>query len=235
MYSSINQGARKAITRRIFCVHGLGKQKMKFVGAFLICGILLGCTAIRADVPFDRPGLLAHVPTANQQDVRGADRHILVVRHARKVSPDCNALNCPLSPQGEAMVARLHQIIGEPSVDLAFASAACRTMLTAAAGGGAVTAHQAANGYITGCIGSEKITRQRKDALADARVTDARWTIVGEHSNTVCTWLLSFTDKATTKEAGCTDGRLPGTAYGDVFWLYRTQGQWKLVVLHEVF
>ena len=88
-----------------------------------------------ADDDFDRPALLALADPALQPALEAADQHVLVVRHARKTSPDCNGMSCPLSAQGEAMVVRLTELIGAPPVDRAYASAACRTRLTAAAGG----------------------------------------------------------------------------------------------------
>ncbi len=208
---------------------------MKVMSMLIACVTIWGCQAQQPDMSFDRPGLIELLAQAEQQGVRDADRHILVVRHARKISPDCNALNCQLSPEGEAMVARLHQIIGDTPVDMALASAACRTMLTAAAGARDVIAHQAADGYSKGCAEDVNISRSRQNALVQTREADARWTIIGEHSNTVCTWILFFTDEASANRAGCTNGRLPGEAYGDVFWLYRAEGQWKLVVLNKVF
>jgi hypothetical protein len=184
---------------------------------------------------FDRPALLALAPEAQRAGLEAADRHILVVRHARKISPDCNGMACPLSPQGEAMVARLGEILGPGPVDRAYASAACRTRLTAAAGQADIVAHQAVDGYAAGCDPAETVTRQRSEAFAEARDGTARWTLAAEHSNTSCLWLEAFAGAGAAAEAGCAEGRLPETAYGDIFWLYRWDGAWQLAVLPGAF
>jgi hypothetical protein len=184
---------------------------------------------------FDRPAMLAAVPDADRAAVGAADRHILVVRHARKITPDCNALDCQLSENGEAMVAELASLLSDAPVDLAYASAACRTRLTADAGGRRVIVHQALDGYETGCDEGELVSRTRSEAFAEARAADGRWALVGEHSNTSCLWLAEFAGEAGATAAGCTDGRLADTAYGDVFWLYRTGETWSVTVLPGVF
>lgn len=184
---------------------------------------------------FDRPALLAAAPAADRDALRAADRHILVVRHARKIAPDCNGMECPLSPQGEAMVARLSDLLGETPVDRAYASAACRTRLTAAAGHADIVAHQAVDGYGADCTPGATIERLRSAAFAEARSGEARWTLVGEHSNTSCLWLAEFAGADGAAAAGCVDGRLEETAYGDVFWLYRSGDSWQLSVLPGAF
>ena len=196
---------------------------------------LVACTPTHQIAEFDRPELFEAVPQDIQSEIRSADRHILVVRHARKISPDCNALNCPLSPRGQAMVSRLSDVLGAAPFEAAFASAACRTALTAAAGGVGVLVHQAAEGYETGCIEGDIISRQRSEAFADARLSDDRWTIVGEHSNTTCLWLSEFAGQDASQVVGCTDGRLDHDAYGHVYWLYQNQDIWSLTRLESVF
>lgn len=184
---------------------------------------------------FDRPGLMQLAPQDRRASLSAADRHLLVVRHARKISPDCNGMECPLSPQGEAMVARLAQILGPQPVDRAYASAACRTRLTAAAGHADILPHQALDGYAQGCEAGETVDRLRAAAFAEAREDTARWSLAAEHSNTSCLWIETFAGAAAAAEAGCAEGRLPETAYGDIYWLYRTDGVWNLAVLPGAF
>ncbi len=197
--------------------------------------ILAACAPPQTAPAFDRPALLQLAPAELAADITSADRHILVVRHARKIAPECNALDCPLSARGEAMVTRLAELTGEPAIDEAFSSAACRTLRTAEAGGHAVTVHQAADGLETGCTADDVVTRSRADAFADAEASDANWTLVAEHSNTSCLWLAQFAGLAASEAAGCSDGRLADTAYGDIFWLYRLGGVWQLTVLPAAF
>jgi len=185
-----------------------------------------------------RPGLFDLAPVEAQDGLRAADRHILVVRHAHKIAPDCNGMACPLSPQGEAMVLQLSGLIGTPVVDRAYSSAACRTYLTAAAGGTDVVVHQAVDGYEAGCEPDAVIARTRADAFAETRAASAGWTLVAEHSNTSCLWIAEFAGDAAATRAGCSEGRLPETAYGDIYWLYSTDddGQdWSLTVLPGAF
>lgn len=200
-----------------------------------LLSLLAACAGPETASDFDRPALLELAPAGIAADLRRADRNILVVRHARKIAPDCNALDCPLSPLGGAMVARLADVIGSPEVDQAFSSAACRTLRTAEAGGHAVTVHQAADGLETDCAADDLVTRSRADAFAEAEASDARWTLVAEHSNTSCLWLEQFAGLAASQTAGCSDGRLADTAYGDIFWLYRTDGVWQVTVLPAAF
>ena len=199
---------------------------------FLVC---VGCARDEDPVPFDRPDLLALLPAELAEPVERADRHILVVRHARKISDDCNALDCPLSSEGEAMVASLATLIGLPPVGAAYSSAACRTLRTGEAGGAAVVMHQAADGLEAGCLAEDQIGRSRADAFAEAAESAARWTLVAEHSNTSCQWIIEFAGEAAAGEAGCTDGRLPDGAYGDIYWLYRDEGEWHVTVLPAAF
>jgi len=188
-----------------------------------------------AAADFDRPALLELAPADVQADIAASGRHILVVRHAYKISPDCNGMECPLSEAGEAMVTRLSGLLGETPVDRAYASAACRTRLTAAAGHAEVVAHQAVDGYAADCTPGATIERQRSAAFAEARDGDARWTLAGEHSNTSCLWLAEFAGVAAAETAGCEEGRLPETAYGDIYWLYQSGGDWQLTVLPGAF
>ena len=184
---------------------------------------------------FDRPALLDLADAADREALQAAGQHILVVRHARKIAPDCNGMDCPLSERGEAMVARLSALLGKVPVDRAYASAACRTRLTAGAGHAAVTAHRAVDDYPADCTPGATVDRLRATAFAEARAGEARWTLVGEHSNTTCLWLAEFAGEAAAQDAGCEDGRLPHDAYGDVFWLYRHDDGWDLTVLPGAF
>jgi len=208
---------------------------MKIAVMVGVVWILAACASPTQSVDFDRPMLLESVSQDIQSEIVFADRHILIVRHARKISPDCNALNCQLSPRGEAMVSRLSDVLGREPFDAAYASAACRTTLTAEAGGSEVIVHQAAEGYETGCVEGEIISRQRREAFLDAHQADARWTLVGEHSNTSCLWLAEFAGLEASQQAGCVDGRLDHDAYGHIYWLYRHQGTWNLIRLESVF
>lgn len=204
---------------------------MKILTSAVMAAFLVGC--MPANTPeFDRPALLDAASPSFETYLREADRHILVVRHARKIAPDCNALNCQLSPRGEAMVARLAQLTGEAPFDAAYASAACRTVFTARAGGVDVVPHQAADGLETGCEVDEVITRSRAEAFAEALESDARWTIVAEHSNTVCQWLETVSGADSQQIANCVDGRLDHDSYGQVYWLFRRNGDdWGMVVI----
>ena len=206
-----------------------------FLPMLALCTLLAACAGSETGSGFDRPALLERLPAGLATDIGRADRHILVVRHARKIAPDCNALDCPLSPLGTEMTVRLAELIGAPPVDQAFASAACRTLRTAEAGGQAVIVHQAADGLETGCTADDHVTRSRADAFAEAAASQARWTLVAEHSNTSCLWLAEFAGEAASQAAGCSDGRLEETAYGDVFWLYRLDDAWQLTVLPAAF
>ncbi|OLF75392.1 hypothetical protein AWH62_06110 [Maricaulis sp. W15] len=185
---------------------------------------------------FAHPDLLALAPEAVRADLIAADRHVLVVRHAMKIAPDCNGMECPLSPDGEAMVDRLAGLIGATPMDRAYASAACRTRLTAAAGGIPVVAHQAVDGYAVDCAEGETVSRQRSDAYADVDAAMTGWTLVGEHSNTSCLWMAAYAGAEAAQAAGCDgEGRLPEDAYGDVFWLYGRGDEWSLTVLPGAF
>lgn len=181
---------------------------------------------------FERAGLLEAAPESAREEIRTAGRHILVVRHARKISEDCNGLDCALSERGAAMVERLSALIGDRPVDTAMASAACRTVFTARAGGAEVIQHQPAPGVDTPCEGEDAVTRSRAIAMLSAEESDARWTLVAEHSNTACLWVEAFADVEGTP---CESGSLPSGAYGDVFWLYETQAGWQLAVLPGAF
>lgn len=183
---------------------------------------------------FDRPVLLAAAPETARSALEQADRHILVVRHARKADESCNAIDCPLGEPGEAMVAELAALIGEPPVDAALASAACRTVATAEAGGVWVTMHRAADTYALAC-GGGTVDQTRTAAMTEARESLARWTLVGEHSNTACLWVAAFAGDQAADSAGCVDGALEHDAYGDVFWLHRVAGDWQVALLPRVF
>jgi len=207
---------------------------MKITLTLIIAALgLAACSGVATD--FERPELLALVPEDMRADIIAADRHVLVVRHAIKVSPDCNDMDCPLSPRGDAMVERLADLIGAP-VERAFSSAACRTSLTAAAGGIDVIPHQAIDGYAVGCLEGETVSRLRSDAFAEVEAAASGWTLVGEHSNTSCLWISAHAGEAAAGRAGCdADGRLSEDAYGDIFWLHGSADGWSLTVLPGAF
>ncbi|MHA6287955.1 histidine phosphatase family protein [Maricaulis sp. CAU 1757] len=207
---------------------------MKHLAALAGLAMLAACGASPA-TDFDRPELLALADPASHGMLERADRHILVVRHARKVAPDCNALDCELSPTGEAMVARLGGQLGAAPFDRALSSSACRTLLTAGAAGVAVQQHQAGRGVTEGCQMDAAVTRTRGEAMAEALDHTARWTLVAEHSNTVCAWIVAAAGESGLAASGCEDGRLASDAYGDIFWLARHEDEWQLVVLEDAF
>ena len=196
--------------------------------AGLALGLAAGCGG---EVAEPHPALFEAAPEAARRALEQADKHILVVRHARKISEDCNALDCPLSAEGEAMVARLETLLGAPT-DAAFASSACRTVRTAEAGGTPVIQHQPGPGHDARCGGGEPVTRLRQQAIEEARFSDAQWTLVAEHSNTVCLWLEAFAPGAEPLCGG--DGGVSGR-YGDVYWLYWSDGAWALTRLDGAF
>lgn len=208
---------------------------MKFSVIAAAAVLLTGCDAEQRAAAFDRPALAALVPDQERAAIAAADRHILVVRHALKTAPDCNALDCPLSERGEAMVERLAGLIGEPPVDAAYASAACRTQHTARAGGRPVVAHQARDGLPVGCEEEEIVERMRSEAFIEAMDGTGRWTLVAEHSNTVCAWIVAFSGGEGAEASGCQEGRVSDGAYGDIYWLYRDGEIWRLVHLPGAF
>ena len=76
----------------------------------------------------------------------------------------------------------------------------------------------------------------RMQAVNDARESLNRWTLVAEHSNTVCVWVAAFAGADAALEAGCdADGSVGSQAYGDIYWLYRVDGRWHAVTLPGVF
>lgn len=204
--------------------------------AFALATIVIGLiapTPTNAQVAFDRPGLLALADTALTPDLLSADRHVLIVRHARKISEDCNALDCPLGPAGELMVARLDTLLGEPDFDAVLSSSACRTYETVSVAG-AVVQHAAAERAREMC-GGGVAERSRDDAIQDVMSGDARWTIVAEHSNTTCGWVSTIAGEAALAGTRCEGGRLSSSDYGDVFWLYQQGDDWQLTVLEGAF
>lgn len=208
---------------------------MKILTSLAMAACVVACMPDNTPA-FDRPALLEAASPGFETYLRQADRHILVVRHARKSAPDCNALDCQLSPRGEAMVARLAELTGEMPFDAAYASAACRTVNTARAGGVEVVPHQAADGLETGCEADEVITRTRSEAFAEALESDARWTIVGEHSNTVCQWLEEVRGPESQEVANCVEGRLDHDSYGNIYWLFRGDDhRWGMIVVEDAF
>lgn len=203
-----------------------------FAMATILIGVIMSVSA-RADDGFDRRGLLELADAADQAAILAADRHILLVRHARKVSEDCNALDCPLGEAGEAMVERLDAILGAPDFDAVFSSGACRTYETARVAGDVVQ-HAAAESAPEMC-GGGIAERSRSDALAEVSVSDARWTLIAEHSNTTCGWLAAIAGAEILGGTPCESGRLASSDYGDIFWLHETGGQWQLTVLRRAF
>lgn len=210
---------------------------MMFAGIAVLAMLPFGALAMvqETDDLFDRPYLLGGAPDELHDDIERADRHILVVRHARKEAEDCNAIECPLGEPGLAMVETLGALIGDEPVDAAYASAACRTSATAEAGDAWVMMHRAADTYPLAC-GGGTVDRTRAEAINDARESLHRWTLVAEHSNTVCLWIANFAGVDGATAAGCNDeGSVGSEAYGDIYWLYRLDGQWRVVTLPGVF
>lgn len=195
-------------------------------------GFVFSATALASD-EFDRPALLRAASAAVRADIASADRHILVVRHARKADESCNALDCPLGESGLAMVERLDILLGEPDFDAVFSSSACRTYQTALPAGDVVQ-HAAAPSAAEMC-GGGIADRTRAEALNAAVSSDVRWMFVAEHSNTSCGWVAGIAGPDTLEGTLCAGGRLESGDYGDIFWLYRTDGSWRLEVLEAAF
>lgn len=203
-----------------------------FAVATILAGVIMSVSA-RAQDGFDRMGLLELAHAEDQAAIRSADRHILLVRHARKISEDCNALDCPLGEAGVAMVERLDTLLGEPDFDAVYSSGACRSVNTVEIAG-PVIQHAAAERAPGMCGGGDAI-RSREVAIAEAAASSARWTIVAEHSNTTCTWLAAIAGEAALAGTLCESGSLTSENYGDIFWLYGSDGHWQLTELRGVF
>ncbi|MEE2526736.1 histidine phosphatase family protein [Hyphobacterium sp. HN65] len=203
-----------------------------FAVVTILAGVIMSVSA-RAVEGFDRMSLLELAGADEQAAIRAADRHILLVRHARKVYEECNALDCPLGEAGIAMVERLDALLGEPDFDAVYSSGACRSVDTVIIAGDVV--QHAAAARAPGMCGGGEAERTREDAIAEAAASDARWTIVAEHSNTTCTWLAAIAGEATLAGTPCESGRLASSDYGDIFWLYHTGESWDLAVLRGVF
>ncbi|WP_421784755.1 histidine phosphatase family protein [Hyphobacterium sp.] len=204
--------------------------------AFALATIAIGLIAsasAAAQAAFDRPALLALSNADLAEAITMADRHVLIVRHARKVSEDCNALDCPLGDDGEAMVARLDALLGTPDFDAVYSSSACRTYETALAAGPVV--QHAAAPSARGMCGGGVAERERADALQDAVASNARWTLIAEHSNTSCGWVAAIAGEAVLADTPCDGGQLASSDYGDIFWLYRQGEGWHLTVLERAF
>jgi len=203
---------------------------------FAVATIALGfvfSASTMADDGFDRAGLLMEAQDSVHAEISAADRHILIVRHARKAEESCNALDCPLGENGLAMVSRLDALLGEPDFDAIYSSGACRTYETALPAG-AVVQHAAAARAPAMC-GGGIAERTRDDAIAEAASSDARWTFVAEHSNTSCGWVAAIGGEETLVGSLCESGQLTSADYGDIFWLYRIGEDWHLEVLEGVF
>ncbi|GJL96891.1 MAG: hypothetical protein DHS20C06_07080 [Hyphobacterium sp.] len=204
--------------------------------AIAIATIALGfvvTAAAMAQSTFDRADLLSVADAAVRENLISADRHVLIVRHARKADEDCNALDCPLGENGLAMVARLDALLGQPDFDAVYSSGACRTFETASAAGTAV--QHAAVARAPQMCGGGIAERSRDDAISDARDGDARWTIVAEHSNTSCGWVEAIAGADALTDTLCESGQLTSADYGDIFWLYRLDGEWRVTELQEAF
>lgn len=200
--------------------------------ATIALGFVFSATALANDA-FDRPSLLNAASDVARADIVRADRHILIVRHARKADESCNALDCPLGENGLAMVERLDILLGEPDFDAVFSSSACRTYQTALPAGDVVQ-HAAAPSAADMC-GGGIADRTRAEALDAAVASDARWTFVAEHSNTSCGWVAGIAGPELLEGTLCAGGQLESGDYGDIFWLYRTDGSWRLEVLEAAF
>jgi len=203
-----------------------------FAVATIALGFVFSASAM-ADNEFDRVGLLEAAGDEARTDIMAADRHILIVRHARKAEESCNALDCPLGENGLAMVARLDVLLGEPDFDAIYSSGACRTYETALPAG-AVIQHAAAARAPAMC-GGGIAERMRDDAIAEAVASDARWTFVAEHSNTSCSWVAAVAGEDALAGTLCDSGQLTSADYGDIFWLYRVGEVWTLEVLEGAF
>lgn len=214
------------------CVRSAQWRTALIAVATIALGFVFSAPAL-ADEDFDRPALLMAASEVMRADIAGADRHILIVRHARKADEACNALDCALGENGLAMVERLDVLLGEPDFDAVFSSSACRTYQTALPAG-EVVQHAAAVSAAEMC-GGGVAERTRDDALEEAAFSDARWTFVAEHSNTSCGWVEEIAGADTLAGTLCESGQLSSEDYGDIFWLYRTGGNWYLEVLEAAF
>ncbi|WP_421789455.1 histidine phosphatase family protein [Hyphobacterium sp.] len=207
-------------------------QTAAFAALTVLAGLLLSAPVLAQEC-FDRAELLSLTGDADRPRLIAADRHVLIVRHARKVSEDCNALDCPLGIAGQAMVTRLDTLLGPEDFDAVYSSSACRTYETALAAG-PVEQHAAAPSATALCGGGEA-DRSRADAQVDVSSSDARWTLVAEHSNTTCGWVGAIAGEDALAGTLCESGRLSSADYGDIFWLHRIDGVWQLTVLEGVF
>jgi phosphohistidine phosphatase SixA len=203
-----------------------------FAVATIALGFVFSASAL-ADDSFDRPALLMAADEGTRADIGLADRHILIVRHARKAEESCNALDCPLGDTGLAMVARLNELLGDPDFDAVYSSGACRTYETALPAGDVIQ-HAAAASAPALC-GGGTAARTREDAIAEAIGSDARWSFVAEHSNTSCNWIAAIAGADALAGTLCESGQLTSADYGDVFWLYRIAGEWRVEVLEGIF
>lgn len=203
-----------------------------FAVATIALGFVFTASALAAD-GFDRQMLLMAADESIRADIERADRHLLIVRHARKAEETCNALDCPLGESGRAMVARLDALLGEPDFDAVYSSGACRTYETAMPAGEVI--QHAAAASVPALCGGGIAERTRDDAIAEARASNARWSFVAEHSNTSCNWVAAIAGEEALAGTLCETGRLTSADYGDIFWLYRIAGEWRIDVLEGVF
>lgn len=179
--------------------------------------------------------LLALAP----DDVRGAletaYRHVIVVRHAQR-DPECGDISCPLTPEGEAAVARLGLLLEGPRFDAAYASAACRTAATAHAAGVRPVVYRVVDELTEGCaaLDLEPGDYTRTQAQTDVTASPVPWTLIADHSNFVCEWPAAL--GADLLDV-CLSGTIEETNYGDIFWLYQpAEGAgWGIVHLVDAF
>jgi len=180
------------------------------------------------------PALLNLAPEADRAALIGADQHVVIVRHAHKTD-GCNALDCPLTDEGEAEVARLSALLSGVTINTVYASAACRTATTAGAVGVPVTVYRAANRLDGGCDALELSPGEFTRTLAIGQVNTGAdaWTLVADHSNHICSWAQSLAGQI---PGPCGVEGVEDTSYGDIFWLSRSAGEaWRMTVLIDAF
>lgn len=211
----------------------------KLLSAAATCSLLAALSACASDgaPPADDsgPNLRALAPAESLAAIDAAQRHVLVVRHARR-DPACHGLACPLTDEGETEVVRLAEMLADIEFDAVLASAACRTALTAQGASGVTpVVYRAGDDYAEGCeaAGLSPGDFTRSEAITQVAASDATWTLIGDHSNRVCGWMEGLGAGA---PAPCTESNVPETDYGDIFWGFQSpDGDWSHVVLVNAF